>query len=111
MYHESEPITVYCNTCWWSDKWDAFSYAQSYDFSKPFFEQMREMLGQVPWMALGVEEPTMVNSPYCNGAGRLKNAYLVFYADLIEDSSYCDTGAYLKNCFEKNFFMFILKVR
>ena len=100
MYHVSEPITVFCNKCWWSDNWDPFSYARPYDFSKSFFEQMREMLGQVPWMALGVEEPTMVNSPYCNGAGRLKNAYLVFYADLVEDSSYCDTGAYVKNCFD-----------
>lgn len=100
MYHRSEPITVYCNTCWWSDKWDPFSYARDYDFSKNFFSQMREMLYGVPWMSLGVEEPTMINSPYCNGAGRLKNSYLVFYADLIEDSSYCDTCAYAKNCFD-----------
>ncbi len=100
MYHDSEPIAVYCNNCWWSDGWDAFSYARDYDFSKPFFEQMREMLGQVPWMALGVEEPSMLNSPYCNGAGRIKNSYLVFYADVIEDSSYCDTVAYDKNCFD-----------
>ncbi len=100
MYHESEPIAVYCNTCWWSDKWDPFIYARDYDFSKPFFEQMREMLREVPWMSLGVEQPTMINSPYCNGAGRLKNAHLVFYADLIEDSSYCDTVASDKNCFD-----------
>jgi hypothetical protein len=51
-------------------------------------------------MALGVEQPTMVNSPYCNGAGRLKNCYLTFFADMIEDSSYCDTGTYVKNCFD-----------
>ncbi|MFA6515125.1 MAG: hypothetical protein WCT42_02560 [Candidatus Paceibacterota bacterium] len=100
MYHDSEPITIYCNTCWWSDGWDPFSYARDYDFSKPFFEQMKEILGQVPWMSLGVEQPSMVNSPYCNGAGRLKNAYLVFYADRVEDSSYCDTSADVKNCFD-----------
>jgi len=100
MYHESEPITVYCNACWWSDKWDPKGYEREYDFSRSFFEQMGEMLKKVPWMSLGVEQPTMVNSPYCNGAGRLKNAYLVFFADVVEDSSYCDTGAYFKNCFD-----------
>jgi hypothetical protein len=100
MYHENEPITVYCNTCWWSDNWDAFSYSHNYDFSKSFFEQMKEMLREVPWMSLGVEQPSMMNSPYCNGAGRLKNAYLVFYADVVENSSYCDTCAYVKDCFD-----------
>ena len=100
MYHPDEPIVTYCNSCWWSDEWDPFSYACDVDFSRPFFEQMREMLSEVPWMALGVDQPTIVNSPYCNGAGRLKNAYLVFFADYVEDSYYCDTGAYLKNCFD-----------
>jgi hypothetical protein len=100
MYNEDEPITVYCNTCWWSDDWDPFSYARNYDFSKSFFIQMKEMLAEVPWMSLGVEQPSMINSPYCNGAGRLKNAYLVFFADFAEDSSYCDTVGYIKNCFD-----------
>lgn len=100
MYHESESIIVYCNNCWWSDQWDPFLYSRNYDFSKTFFEQMKELLREVPWMSLGVEQPTMVNSPYCNGAGRLKNSHLVFYADLIEDSSYCDTVASDKNCFD-----------
>ncbi len=100
MYHPEEPITVYCNKCWWNDSWDPLSYAREVDFSRPAFLQMKEMLEAVPWMALGVEEPTMVNSPYCNGAGRLKNAYLVFYADLVEDSYYSDTVTFLKNCFD-----------
>lgn len=72
MYHPDEPITIYCNKCWWSDQWDGLNYARDVDLSRPIFEQMKEMLQTVPWMALGVEEPTMVNSPYCNGAGRLK---------------------------------------
>ena len=100
MYNENEQITVYCNTCWWSDAWDPFSYARTYDFSRTFFEQIKEMLKEVPWMALGVEQPTMVNSPYCNGAGRLKNAYLVFFGDMVEDSSYCDTCTNIKNCLD-----------
>ena len=28
---------VYENLEWWSDKWDAKSYAQDFDFSRPFF--------------------------------------------------------------------------
>ncbi|KKT90642.1 MAG: hypothetical protein UW91_C0052G0013 [Parcubacteria group bacterium GW2011_GWF2_45_11] len=28
---------VYCQKCWWSDKWDPYQYGREYDFSKPFF--------------------------------------------------------------------------
>ncbi|MFA7000330.1 MAG: hypothetical protein WC241_04440, partial [Candidatus Paceibacterota bacterium] len=35
LYSPESGITVYCNKCWWSDKWDPKSYALDYDFSKP----------------------------------------------------------------------------
>lgn len=100
MYDSSNPITVYCNTCWWSDKWDPMDYAMDYDPSRPFFAQNKELLARVPWMALGVNQPTIVNSDYCNAAGGLKNCYLVFYADFVEDSYYCDTIVHAKDCFD-----------
>ncbi len=38
MYAPDSGMTIYCNKCWWSDKWDPYSYAVDYDFSRPFFE-------------------------------------------------------------------------
>lgn len=100
MYDPTNPVTVYCNTCWWSDKWDPMTYAKDYDPSRPFWVQLKELAQEVPWMALGVNQPTIVNSDYCNAAGGLKNCYLVFYADFVEDSYYCDTVVNLKDCFD-----------
>ena len=37
MYNPKGPYTIYCNECWWSDKWDQLESGRDYDFSKPFF--------------------------------------------------------------------------
>ncbi len=39
---------VYCNNCWWSDKFDPTDYGLEYDFSRPFFEQFKELLDKTP---------------------------------------------------------------
>ncbi len=43
MYHTEETAPIYCSECWNSDKWDATSYGQDYDFSRPFFEQWNDL--------------------------------------------------------------------
>ncbi len=100
MYHPESPLKVYCNECWWSDKWDSATYARDYDFAVPFFAQFKELLDAVPWMALGEHTPSIINSPYTNCATELKNCYLVFFADFVEDSFYCDAIHHSKDCFD-----------
>ena len=80
-------IQTYENSYWNSDAWDPMEYATEYDFSKPFFEQFKELLSRVPLPAKS-SAGFMINSDYCNEAGRLKNAYLCFDTDFIEDSAY-----------------------
>ena len=48
MYNPKSPYTVYCNTCYRGDSWDPKSYAQDYDFSRPFFEQLNELFIRGP---------------------------------------------------------------
>lgn len=79
---------VYCTSCWWSDQWDPMTYGRDYDFSRPFFEQFNGLLHEVPLAALRIDASTMVNSFYNNLAGHLKNAYLLFMADFVENSAY-----------------------
>ena len=37
VYPAGVPHPVYCSPCWWSDGWQPESFANDYDFSKPFF--------------------------------------------------------------------------
>lgn len=99
-YSPDKPIVVYCNSCWFSDKWDGISYGKDYDFSKPFFQQMKELIQTVPWPAVSVDSQTIENSEYTNAAGSLKNCYLTFHVTYAENSSYCDYLLKVKDSFD-----------
>src|SRR5438132_1480646 len=45
-------VTVYDRDYWWTDAWDPLASGADYDFSKPFFEQFKELLGRAPMPAL-----------------------------------------------------------
>ncbi len=81
-------LIVYCQSCWWSDKWDDGEYFLDYNPEKPFFEQMIELQKKTPHMALVSEYATLINSDYVNHAGGLKNCYLIFNADFCENVLY-----------------------
>lgn len=88
IYHPDLPYKVYKQDIWWSDKWDPKTYGQDYDFSRPFFEQYKELLDKVPRASLHTEYTTMINSEYCNAASFQKNGYLCFRHITGEDSAY-----------------------
>ena len=88
---------VYCLDCWWSDKWDPFSYGRDFDFSRPFFDQWVEFQNTVPHFSLAVLRQTMENSDYCNHAGYLKNCYLLVNSDYSEQ---CLFGKGVNRCFD-----------
>jgi Zn ribbon nucleic-acid-binding protein len=87
VYEPDAPYTVYCDRCWWSDKWSPHDFAQEYDPSRPFFEQWRELLHKTPLLGLSMDKITSELSPYTNHVGNSKNCYLVFYSDQNEDSA------------------------
>ncbi|MBI3626963.1 hypothetical protein HY224_02875, partial [Candidatus Uhrbacteria bacterium] len=43
MYDADAAFPVYCQECWWSDKWDATSFGVEYDPNKTFFEQNHKL--------------------------------------------------------------------
>jgi hypothetical protein len=91
------PMPVYSNDYWNSDKWDAMDYGKDYDFSRPFFDQIRDLYNTVPWGIMWSME--MVNSDYSVSAYS-KNCYLCFDSGYDEDSAYNVTLLYSKNCFD-----------
>ena len=94
---------VYKQDIWWSDKWDPKSYGRDYDSSRPFFEQWKDLVMDVPLPSLTTEYSTMIGSDYCNAAATLKNCYLCFKFDESEECGYCNTGTSLKNSFDVSF--------
>jgi hypothetical protein len=91
------PMPVYSNDYWNSDKWDAMDYGMEYDFSRPFFDQIRELYNKVPWGIMWSME--MVNCSY-SASSFSKNCYFHFDCGYDEDSAYNVTLLYSKQCFD-----------
>src|SRR6185369_12346734 len=75
VYPEKTPFPVYCAECWRSDKWNPLEYGREYDFSKPFFQQFKELFNSVPRTAIS-QNGTNVNVEYANIVQDAKNVYM-----------------------------------
>ena len=89
MFSPETKLTVYDRDIWWSDKWDPLSYGQEYDFSKPFFEQYKELLNNIPLANLG--NTNSPGSEYGNHNEDCRNCYLV-YASFSNENSHYSNG-------------------
>lgn len=96
IYNPAYPGPVYCQPCWWSDKWDPFDYGRDFDFSRPFFEQFYEHRLKVPRVALA--NHASVNSEYSNQSESNKNCYMVVATGMSEDCMYGNWNQRSKNC-------------
>ncbi|MCF7833910.1 MAG: hypothetical protein K9L98_03680 [Candidatus Pacebacteria bacterium] len=94
-------LNTYENDYWFGDQWDPTDYQMSYDFSKPFFEQFKELFSKVPLPAKSTAG-FMVNSDYCNEVSSLRNAYLCFDADFVENSAYLVKATNVNNSFDSH---------
>lgn len=121
VFSPDKLFKVYSEPAWWGDSWDALAYGRDFDFSRPFFEQYRELMLAVPQLALVTDYLPNINSEYINLAGPSKNCYLIFdtgdcegclysygiYRSLdcvdcsyVKDSSYCYDCVNCYNCYE-----------
>jgi hypothetical protein len=83
-----EKLTVYCANAWWGDGWDPLSYGKEYDFSKPFFEQWKNLRDNIPLQS--VSNITATNSDYCNVAEASKDSYMCSGSWRIERTLYAN---------------------
>ncbi|MCX6752368.1 MAG: hypothetical protein NTZ87_02600 [Candidatus Nomurabacteria bacterium] len=88
IYHPDAKIISYDKEMWWGDKWDPCDYGTDYDFSRPFFEQFKELLKRVPHLTLS--DSKSVNARFCNVTVEMKNCYLISAGWASEDSMYCN---------------------
>ncbi len=94
-------VKTYENSYWHGDSWDPLEYGVDYDFSKSFFEQFYNLMTQVPLPAKS-SAGFMIDSDYCNEAGRLRNAYLCFDSDFVENSAYLVKATNMKDSFDSH---------
>ena len=94
IFPDSSNVTVYDHGYWWSDAWDATEYGQEYDFSRPFFEQFKELLHRVP--LINLFDSKGVNTFYCNTVTEHKNCYMVTAGWTNEDSMYSNRISFCK---------------
>ncbi len=83
IYDDKAEFPVYCQDCWWSDKWDAKDYGQDFDFSRDFFPQFKDLIKKVPRLSLlskGSEK-----SQYTNHCDHCKNSYMTICTAFSED--------------------------
>lgn len=101
IYAENNGMNVYCNTCWWSDDWDPYAYGQDIDFSRPFFEQFRDLQSRVPVLALVNDNGTASkNCEYTQDVAFSKDCYMLFIAWKMENVLYSRYGVSSIDCMD-----------
>lgn len=86
------------NSAWYGTDWDPLEYGFPYDFSKPFFEQLHTLQSVAPLPARSVYN--LINSDYSNEASELKNCYLCFNVDFMENCAYVHKANHMKDCLD-----------
>lgn len=94
--YKDDGVPVYCTECWFAGGYDLFQYGKEYDFSRPFFVQLKELFRVVP-RYFAYKSGTLVNSDYTNFTVDNKNAYLSFSIVGCEDISYSEVIDKSKN--------------
>jgi len=100
LFPEESKIKIYDRDYWWGDGWNPSAYGRDYDFSRPFFEQFRELMEEVPWPSTSMVN--VVNCEYCNNATNIKNCYLVRGAVYTEDSAYLIWDQASRGCLDSH---------
>lgn len=105
VYSTDKPLTVYCADCWYSDKWDAHKYGREYDFNRPFYDQFKELLHEVPALANMVFNSVnceynsfCVNSKDCYMSARVGDSEKIIYSYLPLHSLSCADCAIITEC-------------
>jgi hypothetical protein len=101
MYSPASSLTVYCQSCWWSDKWDPIHYGSEYNFNQPFFEQLKKIFQEIPIPTLwGFNN---INCDYANYIAYNKNVYLSSSITDCEDIYYSTSLDKSLSCFDCDF--------
>ncbi|MBT7736878.1 hypothetical protein HN709_04265, partial [Candidatus Peregrinibacteria bacterium] len=98
LYPPDTPFKIIDQDEWWDDSFDATEYGRDYDFSRPFFEQFRDLQRDVPrWSRIFMN---CENSDFTNNCANTRNSYLAFSCHDSEDLYYCVRSNRSNNCID-----------
>lgn len=110
-FHKDSPYTVFSQEAFWSDDWDPRDFARDIDFSRPFFEQYKELIESVPHIA--VLNMHTENSEFCHRIYDGRNNYMsiialyacenlmyTYYTMACKDSMDTSFNQYCELCYE-----------
>lgn len=81
---------VYCNPCWWSDRWDPLQFGLVYDPSQSFLEQFRRLMSRAPQRAMVNDDGVMSeNCAYTFDVAFSRNCSMCFGMWKSQDCLYC----------------------
>ena len=99
IHAPDHPYPVYCNPCYWSDKWSPLSFGKPFDTSRSFLEQFYELYSLVPQRAMvnengitsenceyTIDVPFSQNCYMCSGMWKAQNCY---YCRICDQSKFC----------------------
>lgn len=98
IHHPGTPFPVYAIDVWWTDAYDPLAYGRDFDFSRPFFEQFKELSLVVPRPASSV-----VNSENCDYTAftlQSRNCFLTSRLMGSEDIYYSYLAIQSRSCFD-----------
>lgn len=95
LYSPNKKYKIYNKDVWWSDKWNALDYAMIFDENKWFFDQLDELVHNVPFPNLSIVNSE--NSEYNDGLVNSKNAYMCFWNNNLEDAYYTEESRLVKD--------------
>lgn len=93
---------IYSVQEWWKDNWSAMDFGREFDFNMPFFEQLNDLIHEVPRHAL--YNKNTENCEFANYVEGIKNCYMTmvtYYGS--EDCHYCYRTYRSRNNMELNF--------
>lgn len=99
FYSEQNPVKVYDDNFYLSDKWDGLEFGRDYDFSKPFFEQFQKQALVVPHQTLN-KDPKSVDCDYVVSGVSSKSCYYVGVPYHSENVYYGRIPFHSKDCME-----------
>jgi len=102
LYPPESELNIYTDEDFRSDLWDPMDYGVDYDFSRPFFEQLLELMKKIPRPARSYTIGTMINSDYSGNCDYIKNCYLLFNALHSEDCAYGNGVDNCKSCYDNS---------
>ncbi|MBU1151666.1 hypothetical protein KJ632_02450 [Patescibacteria group bacterium] len=97
-YPQNAPFPVYSQKYWWGDSWDARDYGQEFDFTRPFFEQFKELMAKVPRFSCTVNKSE--NCEFNNFCESSRNCYLSQRLGNSEDVYYTYLSIESKDLFD-----------